>query len=143
MKPLRATPLVSHLSPNMLGGDAVCRDRALQANAILADAAAQSDMTATAAVAQPCHGYENSAPHDHRHQFSYHRITEARLVSFKPDRRLTGERTAEGWATGLTEIGSAAVASGDAKFSPRVRIQQFEPCRALPKREAEEHNLLP
>lgn len=142
MKPLRATPLVSHLSPDTFGEVAAYRDRALQANAILGDAA-QSDTTAPVAVAQPWHGYENSAPHDHRQQISYHRITEARLVSLKPDRRLTGERTAEGWATGLTEIGSAAVASGDAKFSPRVRIQRFEPCRALPKREAEEHNLLP
>ena len=143
MKPLRATPLISHLSQNAFGEDAVSRHGVPQANAILGDATAQSDASAPFVVAQPWHGYENSAPDDRRQRISYHRITEARLVSFKPDRRLTGERTAAGWATGLENSSSAAVASGDAKFSPRVRIQQSEPCRALPKREAEEHNLLP
>ncbi len=143
MKPLRATPLVSHLSPNTFGEDGTRDGRGLSANAILRDGTAQSDATAPAVVAQPWHGYENSAPDDRRGRFPYHRITEARLVSFKPDRRLTGERAAAGWATGLENSSSAAVASGDAKFSPRVRIQQSEPCRALPKREAEDRNLLP
>lgn len=147
MKPLRAMPLVSHLSPETLGGGGLRADQysalGLRAKAILGDGASSSDPVAPLPVAQPWHGCENSAPDDRRRGNPSHRIAKARLVSLQPDRRLTGERAAEGWATGLNTLSSAAVASGDAKFSPRVRIQQSEPCRASPWREAEERNLLP
>lgn len=144
MKPLRATPLVTHRSPDTLGeAGLLAGRRALRARSLLGDRAVQSAAAGAPVVAQPWHGYEKSAPDDLSDQNPSQRINRLALESSSPDRRLTGERTAEGWANGPHFIGPAAVASGDAEFSPRVRVLQLKSCRALRMREAEERNLLP
>jgi hypothetical protein len=156
MKQLRANPIATQLSPSSLG-DGGARSvvggvagnwsryagRRLAAKAVLQDRADESGRAESQVVAQPWHGYENSAPDDHTSQNPSQRINRSGLVSTSPDRRLTGERTAEGWATGLSSLSPAAVVSGDAKYSPRVRIQQFESSRVSSASEAEERNLLP
>jgi hypothetical protein len=151
MKTLRPKPIASHRSPKTFGEAGLwsdCATRPLHSTQLLAkttlrDDADPSRPDTSLLVSQPWHGCENSAPDELRGRFPYHRLTEARLVSLKPDRRLTGERTAEGWATRLNGFSQAAVASGDARFSPRVQVQQSEPRRASQLREAEEPNLLP
>jgi hypothetical protein len=153
MHRLQPISIVTPRTPNTIGepgartetahGWSRFAGRKLTVKAILRDHADRSVSKPAQVVAQPWHGCENSAPDDLPSQNPCQRINEVGLISASPDRRLTGERAAEGWATGPNLIGSAAVASGDAKFSPRVRVQQFQSCRASQMREAEERNLLP
>jgi hypothetical protein len=153
MRRLHPISIATPRTPNTLGepgartetahGWSRFAGRKLTAKTILANHAGRSVSKPLQVVAQPWHGCENSAPDDLSSQNPCQRINEVGLISASPDRRLTGERTAEGWATGPDMIGPAAVASGDAKFSPRVRVQQFQSFRASPMGEAEERNLLP
>ena len=85
---------------------------------------------------------ENSAPDVTRNQNPSQRINEVALDSKQPDRCLTGEHTAEGWATGL-DISQAAVASGDAQLFPQVRVHESERGRPSRMARAGTPNLLP
>jgi hypothetical protein len=95
-----------------------------------------------AVVSQPWQRCENSAPDITRSQNPSQRIKEVALDSQAPDRCLTGEHTAEGWATRL-DISQAAVASGDAQLFPQVRIHESERGRASRMARAGTPNLLP
>ena len=97
---------------------------------------------AASVVSQPWHTCENSAPDTTHSQNPSHRIKEVALDSQVPDRCLTGEHTAEGWATGL-DSSQAAVASGDAKLFPQVRVDESERGRASRMTRAATYNLLP
>lgn len=83
---------------------------------------------------------ENFAPDVTANQNPSQRINEVALDSKQPDRCLTGEHTAEGWATRLN-ISQAAVASGDAIF-PQVRVHESERSRASRMTRAGTSNLL-
>lgn len=138
MKPLYPNPLATRTSLTAVG-DGVVRGnrlggasrwsrssgRPLTAKAVLKRRAEYL----TAVVSQPWHGCENSAPDVAFVQNPSHRINEVALDSRQPDRCLTGEHTAEGWATRL-DSSRAAVASGDATLFPQVRIVESDYGRA-------------
>ena len=149
MKQLNAHLLATPLSPTEFGariargdhGSAASRwswsiGRPLVAKAVLRWSASH----AVSAVSQPWHACENSAPDSTLSQNPSQRISEVALLSWQPDRCLTGERAAEGWATRL-DISQAAAASGDAQSSPQVRVH--ERGQASRMRDAGKPNLLP
>ena len=139
MKPLHPNLLATRISLTEVGDTSVrgnqfgeasrwsrSSSRPLVAKAVLKRYAEHLN----AAVAQPWQRCENSAPDITRDQNPSQRINEVALDSQVPDRYLTGEHTAEGWATRLNDLSQAAVASGDAKLFPQVRVHKSERCRA-------------
>ncbi len=156
MTRLYATPIATQLSPDTFGASGArtvraggaprwsrFAGRALPVKAILRDHAERSAPEAAQVVAQPWHGCENSAPDGHASRNPYHRIVEARLVSLKPDRRLTGERTAEGWATGLNDLSRSGSGVGGREVFSASACSASPENPSFAKREAEERNLLP
>jgi len=139
MKQLHPNPLATRISLTEVG-DRVVRgnrfgeadrwrrssSRPLMAKAVLKRRAEHL----TALVSQPWHRCENSAPDMTLGQNPSQRINEVALDSKQPDRCLTGEHTAEGWATRL-DFSQAAVASGDATLFPQVRVHESDDRRAL------------
>lgn len=134
MKPLHPNPLATRISPTEVGGAGArgnwlgeasrwsrSSSRPLIAKPVLKRRAEHI----AEVVSQPWQTCENSAPDTTRVQKTYQRIKEVALDSQVQDRCLTGELTAEGWATRL-DISQAAVASGDAKSIPQVRIHEPE-----------------
>lgn len=139
MKPLHPNLIATRISPTEVGDASVrgnrlggasrwsrSSSRPLVAKAVLKRRAEHI----AGVVSQPWQTCENSAPDTMHVQKTYQRIKEVALDSQVQDRCLTGELTAEGWATRL-DISRAAVASGDAKSIPQVRIHEPERGQAL------------
>lgn len=151
MKPLHPNLLATRTSLTEVGESGVRGNRAgeasrwsrLSSRALVAKAVLQRRAEpVVAVVSQPWHGCENSAPDTMHSRNPSQRITEVALDSDQPDRCLTGDHTAEGWANGL-DISPAAVASGDARFFPQVRGLETERGRASRADAGRMTNLLP
>ena len=151
MKPLHPNLLATRISLTEVGERGVPGNRSGEANRrshpssrpLVAKAVAKRHAGQIfTVVSQPWHTSDNSAPDTSRGQISSERIQEVALDSQQPDRCLTGEHTAEGWASRL-DISRAAVASGDAKSFPQVRVLESELRRASHIDVDRSSNLLP
>jgi len=151
MKPLHPNLLATRISLTEVGESGVRGNRSgearswsrpssrpLVAKAVLQRRAEQI----VPVVSQPWQSSDNSAPDTTRSRISSQRIKEVALDSEQPDRCLTAEHTAEGWASRL-DISQAAVASGDAKLFPQVRKLDSERGRASRSDAGRISNLLP
>jgi hypothetical protein len=151
MKPLHPNMIATRIPPTEVGGSSVRGNRFGEASRwsrsssrpLIAKAVLKRRADHIAGVvSQPWHGCENSAPDVTHVQKTYQRIKEVALDSQVQDRCLTGELTAVGWATRL-DISRTAVASGDAKSIPQVRIHEPERGRASRIDANAARNLLP